>query len=205
MRIKIMAESADHTKMPTPEWSYPIESEEIDEKGQKFQINADNASKEDLARRLNLLALNDLSAKLIATRQNKRVIYVSCHFNAEVVQKCVVTLQPVTDHISEEFEAWFADPDQVVSFARARHERDKARETQERPMLEEQEDPEPIIDGKIDLGELVTQYLSLAINPYPHSPEALAKKEREENSGLASDQERINPFAALKSLKEEKE
>jgi hypothetical protein len=35
------------------------------------------------------------------------------------------------------------------------------------PFLDESEDPEPVIDGKIDAGELVAQYLSLAIDPYP--------------------------------------
>ena len=87
-----------------------------------------------------------------------------------------------------------------MSFARARHERDKDRGVEERPMLEEHEDPEPIVDGRINLGELVTQYLSLAIEPYPRSEEA--KKILEENNNSMPARE--NPFAALKTLKDEK-
>jgi hypothetical protein len=67
-------------------------------------------------------------------------------------------------------------------------------------MLEEYEDPEPLVDGKVDVGELASQYLSLAIDPYPHAPGVEPVGEDPEIE-LKRDKE--NPFAALQALKKE--
>lgn len=196
IRIKIMAESADHVKIPTPEWSHKIEADEIGAKEVLVKLLPNADQKKDLCQRLDLLGIKVLSAELKLKRKNKRVIHVQGNFNADVTQKCVVSLEPVPAKITDRIEAWFADPEQAVSFARARHEKDKAH-SEEHPVLEEHEDPEPIIDGQIDLGELVTQYLSLALPEYPRS-EAAAQKLDEANDALPKKE---NPFAALSALK----
>lgn len=195
-----MAESADHKHANVSEWSHFIEVEDIQDKDMRLTISPDEEEKVHLARRLEIEKLKSVTAKLILKRLNRRVVKVKGEFVANVVQNCVVTLKPITNKIEDSFEAWYADPDQAVSFARARHERDKDRGEEERPMLEESEDPEPIVDGRINLGELVTQYLSLSIDPYPHSEEA--RKVLEDNNDKPPARE--NPFAALKALKEEK-
>jgi uncharacterized metal-binding protein YceD (DUF177 family) len=195
-----MAESADHTKRIVSEWTHLVEAGEVTAAEMRMQIAPQEENKKDIAKRLGILQLQSLKAKISLRRENKRMVKVSGSFKASVVQECVVTLQPVSEQISENFEAWFADPQQVVSFARARHERDKEKSEIERPMLEEYEDPEPIIDGQIDVGEVVLQFLSLSINPFPRSKEAQAAFEREEGD---SPKKRENPFAALKALKDD--
>jgi len=198
-----MAETADHTRKEIPEWSHFIKMDEVEDKELSLHIAPDVEGRKNLAKRMGLVSLDDLQADIKIKRQNKRVIKIHGSFSARVTQSCVVTLEPVQDHIEDTFEAWFADPDQAVSFARARHERNKDMGGEEEfPMLEEEEDPEPIIDGRIDVGEVVTQYLSLALNPYPHSKEARELLEKEEAENNLSTKE--NPFAALKALREGK-
>ena len=68
----------------------------------------------------------------------------------------VVTLELVADEINTDFEAWYADPGQAVSLTKVRYDKQAQKGRVEVPILEEHEDPEPIIEGKIDLGELVT-------------------------------------------------
>ena len=124
---------------------------------------------------------------------------------ADLTQACVVSLAPVTAHIEEEFEGWFGDKSSAVSFARARHEREAKKGHVEAEVLEESIDPEPIVGGKADIGELATQYLSLALDPYPHA-EGVAY---EFSAGPATkDAEGANlrksPFEALKDWKEKR-
>ena len=36
-------------------------------------------------------------------------------------------------------------------------------------LLPEEEDPEPVVDGMIDVGELAAQFLLLGVDPYPRA------------------------------------
>ncbi|MCB9973528.1 MAG: DUF177 domain-containing protein [Rhodospirillales bacterium] len=195
-----MAETVDHANVIIPEWSYLLPVEDVGEAEVRLTISPDAEARKNMARRLNLLEVSDLVAKLKVKRRDKRVIKVGGTFKARVVQECIATLKPVPDQIEETLEGWFADPQQAVSFARARHERDKMKSDHEFPVLEEAEDPEPVIDGKIDLGELVTQYLSLSLNPFPRSEEVSGLEASGESDSAPR---RENPFAALKALKDE--
>jgi uncharacterized metal-binding protein YceD (DUF177 family) len=151
---------------------------------------------------MNLLSLDRLEARVVIQHRAGDVAYhVKGRLEADVTQACVVTLEPVKDHIEEPFEAWFSDPQGPVSFARLKHERELLKAHGEIPLLEEKDDPEPLTAGKIDLGELVTQYLSLAINPYPHAEGAVFHDPPEGAAARGEAEGLKNPFAALKDWK----
>ena len=114
----------------------------------------------------------------------------------------MVTGEPVPAEITDDFEAWFIDQDKAVSFAKIRQDKLKANSHAEMPILEERDDPESLLDGQIDLGEQVVQFLSLSLNPYPHAEGAdypLKEGDREAMSDI-----RKNPFAVLKDWKDGK-
>lgn len=184
----------------TPEWSHMIDVEEIGSAPVKFDIAPDESQINSLLGRLGVKKIEDLQAHITVGMKNM-VYHAKGSVQAKITQDCVVTLDPIVTEINEEVEGWFADAEAAVSIAKARHERDLKKGQVEVPMLEESEDPEPVIDGKIDLGELATQFLSLAINPYPHAEgveyEFGDDKSQEEASDL-----RKNPFAALKDWKD---
>jgi uncharacterized metal-binding protein YceD (DUF177 family) len=189
------------------EWSYLVEEDEIGSKPVKLEIYPSDKELSALARRLEVLSFKSLKAPVTLRRlDGSMVVHVKGRIVADLTQKCVVSMEAVAEHIDEEFEAWFADPGKAVSFAKAKRDRLSDKEKEEHPVLEEQDDPEPIIDGKIDLGELVTQYLSLFLNPYPRADgvelknEGAADEQSEEGKVSAYD----NPFAALKEWKARK-
>jgi len=62
-------------------------------------------------------------------------------------------------------------------------------------MVAERDDPERVVDGLIDVGELVAQHLSLNLDPYPRADDAGDPVELQ-TGPVAS------PFAALASLKD---
>ena len=186
----------------TPEWSHLFEVSDIADKAASVSISPDEESRKNLAKRLGVLSLEVLSTDISLKRESGgRAIHVSGSLKAKLTQKCVVTLEPVKEEIAEEFEAWYADPEEAISLVKVRHDREAAKPGGEHPILEEKDDPEPIIDGQIDLGELVTQYLSLALNPYPRADGVEYEHGDDPDKPAQPADIRKNPFAALKNWK----
>lgn len=187
------------------EWVYRIDAEDIGSSPQSYFISANEEELKALARRLNVEKLEEVNASLTITRQAGGLrLHVQGRLKAKVVQKCVITLEPVEGWIEEDFEAFYADTEQTVSFVQAQKDRQSKKGHQEVEVSEEMDDPEPLIDGAIEVGELVTQYLSLAINPYPHIDGAQYEYGDEGAQGREPSPLRKNPFEALKNWKDKR-
>lgn len=181
--------------MSQPEFSRPVDVATIAPDGLVRTIEAKPDELRNLARRLELLAIDRLSATLRLRRvRGGEMVEVSGEIDADVVQACVVTLEPVRSRVQDSFEELFAPPHLVPEF--------DPDEEVDLAVLEGM--PEPIENGRIDLGEVVAQNLSLSLDPYPRAPgvpfvgdeeEAPEAKTQEEG------EERRNPFAALAKLK----
>lgn len=182
------------------EWPYAVSVEEIDARPKIFTFTADEQERADLARRLNVVSVEEARAS-VTVQKAGGVIHAIGSVSAHVTQNCVVTLQPLRSVIEDEFEGWFGDKDSAVSFARARNEREAKKGHAEVEILEESVDPEPILNGKVDLGELATQYLSLGVDPYPRAQGAASAHIEDEK---AAAQSRKSPFEALKNWKEKR-
>jgi uncharacterized metal-binding protein YceD (DUF177 family) len=152
------------------EWSYWLDVTKLEpERPIKLEIAPSDESRKDLARRLRVREINRLFAKLAVSREPGSILVnVAGDLEAQVTQDCVVTLEPIRQDIRETIDAWYADPAEVVSFSKARREKLAKLSGTELEVLDEKDDPDEIVDGQIDIGELVTQFLSLAIDPYPH-------------------------------------
>ncbi len=184
------------------EWSYWIDTEELERTSNKMSIAPDEAARKRLAQRLGIVSLDSLQADIKISRQpGEAAFHVNGHIDAKLTQECVVTLEPLDVHVEDDFEAWFADGEAAISIAKARHEKLNEKGHGELPVLDERDDPEPLIDGKLDLGELVTQYLSLSVDPYPHA-EGVEFEEIAEGVGDEGEDLIKNPFAALKDWKD---
>src|SRR3546814_375293 len=112
--------------------------------------------------------------------------------HAEVIQGCIVTGAPVPAAIKEDFNILFCPQFRTAA--------------DEEVELHEGEMDVVFYDGAlIDIGEAVAETLSLALDPYPRSPEAeMALREAGVSSEeqAARDEEeakaRRSPFAALR-------
>lgn len=182
----------------SPEWSVMIRAEDVPPKGKTLEISPDAKEKAALAALMDIVSLDELNADLSITRESAHILYVQGSFKGKITQSCVITLEPVVSEISDEFEAWYADETRAVNFKRAQHEAQSKKELLEVPMLEESDDPEPMLNGEIDIGDLVTQYLSLALPSYPCKEGALAEVGSKLAADIEKNQMKLNPFAALK-------
>ncbi len=190
--------------LPEPEWSFCVSVDDARKpNANSWKISPNEKQRAGLATRLDVLKLESLSADVTVELDGPHLFYVHGNFAAKVIQECVITLEPVENDVADNFEAWFSEQEKLMHFKKLQQDARVKKENIDLPILEEKDDPEPVINGQIDIGEVVTQFLSLAIDPYPQKqgarlPESViqvAEKEGAEKSVSG----RANPFAALKN------
>lgn len=190
------------TTTHTNEFSHTLRADTITSAPYTFNFEADERARALLAKRFGILGVQSLKGSGTVTRQSDGLtLYVRGHLDAEVTQACVATLDPVAEIISEDFEAYFLDESQVASFSRARKKKEELDggsildDIEEQPIPEDHEDPEPIVGGIIDIGEVAAQHLSLSLDPFPRSQAA-----KEAEPGPILEEPKPSPFAVLKDL-----
>lgn len=173
-----------------PEFSRQVRADRVHDREMVETIEAGEAERRALAERFELEAINRLTATVRLRRlQGGPMIRVVGNLEADVVQTCGVTLEPVPAHISEEFTALFSPDDRPGD-----DDEDLEFDMEFGPESEFEDGPEPLENGRIDIGELTAQHLSLALDPYPRADgEAFIEHIEHEE-----EEEKVpNPFAAL--------
>jgi uncharacterized metal-binding protein YceD (DUF177 family) len=168
-----------------PEFSRLIAIEGITpDKVRKETIEASDKECAALARRFDLRELSGLKAKIAIRRvTGSPTVRIEGDFEAEVVQTCVVSLQDVHGEVKGHFETFFSE---------------EGADVPGEILLEDDETaPEILAHGMLDMGEVVAQYLSLELNPYPRAPGvSLAAQLAEVGAEVKN-----NPFQVLEGLK----
>lgn len=126
---------------------------------QSIEATADECT--EIAARLQLETMTRFAASFELSRaENNPIISVEGALTADIRQLCVVTLEPFESAVNEAFHASFTteqsasdDGQDVIVDAAA------------------DDEPEPISGGRIELGELAVQMLSLSLDPYPRRPD----------------------------------
>jgi uncharacterized metal-binding protein YceD (DUF177 family) len=138
----------------------------LSDDGLEVAIEADAGERAALAALDGLVDIAKLVAVFRVTRRPKSMVNVRGRVTATITQTCVVSLEPFETEIAEEVDVDFM---RAEDLARAERENAAARD-QAKVDAEEIDPPDPIIDGKIDLGALAAEFLALALDPYPKKP-----------------------------------
>jgi hypothetical protein len=179
-------------KLPFP---FPVDVAQLPAGGRDYAVKADQVEREAVARHLDLTALARLVAD-ITVLPKAGGIEAKGRFEADVTQACVVTLASLPATVKGDILRYYETP-------RLRKSAGK-RKTQEPEFPAagwidpDDEVPDPIIDGHIDLGALVVEELALHLDPYPRVPGATFQTAAAENTPEAAPS---GPFAALADLK----
>lgn len=157
-----------------PEFSRPVPLARLGRDPFRREIEARPQEREALARRFGLLALDRLAATVELARRSGGSVLLEAAFEAEFVQECVVSLEPVRGAVRQRFALIYAP------------------QAAEGEIEIEGEGPtvEPLAGEAIDIGEAVAQELSLALPEFPRDPAAAIE-------GLAEAGGEERPFAAL--------
>lgn len=152
--------------------------------GERLDLVADDAERNAIGKRLELLSLDRFEAHVTLGRTGD-VVRVEGRLVAAANQACVVTSEPVAAHVDEPFAIVFMPEPQFDS-----HD--------EEIELGEADCDTVFYDGAlIDLGGAIADTLALSLNPYPRS--AGADAALREAGVLTAEQ--ASPFAALAALK----
>ncbi len=182
--------------MPEPSilpLSHPLRVESIKPRGSHLEIAPAGEALARVAKALDLPSIEGLRARFELSRNGERV-KLEGEIAAELHQICIVTLDPFPVSLKVPVKLDFA-PEAEVAAAIARQEsRDDKGEIDLEILLNEEDPPEAIVDGTIDLGAITVEFLALALDPYPRKPGA------EFDPGLAGTPDE-SPFAVLAKLK----
>ena len=169
-----------------PEFSRLLLLDDLGDEPLTREMTATESERAGLAARFGVVELRSIGAELTVSAVGSRGVRVEGRAHAELVQDCVVTLEPIEERIAEIV---------AVSYL---PEGDDAFEQDEIVAVDD-EDVETLEGDSIDLGELVAQTVAAAVDPYPRKDGAEFGKASRlgDNEGGV----RENPFAVLKGLK----
>ena len=156
-----------------------------------FALDAAPAERDALARDCDLPGVDALSAALSVRRDGAAGLHVTGTVSARVRQVCVVSLEEFATDVVEPVDVRFAPEAEVEELAAVRAARPGGDD-------EDLEDlPDPIVNGRIDLGSLAAEILVLGLDPYPRKP-GVVFSDPVPGAGEEPD---VSPFAALRTLR----
>lgn len=166
--------------IPALPYSDPVRLHQIGA-GLSRRLEPDAEARQRIARALNLKSLDRFEADLEVTatasgwRLTGRVV-------ADAVQSCVLTLEPLPVHIDERFEINLVEAlDTPPS------------EEGEIDLELDDNSPDVVENGQIDLGQYAVEQLALHLDPYPRKEGAVFEQPPEPGE--------ISPFGVLRTLK----
>ncbi len=170
-------------------WQVPIALDDIDDAGRHVDLVADGDIRAAVAETAGLRDLPRLEASFNLTRRGAGGLHVTGRVSATVGQDCVVTLEPLTNEVEEDVDLLFVPPRPATGKA----EPAEMSEAPPRRRTQAGDEPEPLIDGGVDLGRLAIEFLILGLDPYPRKPGAVFQPPQEVSP-------EAGPFAALAKL-----
>ena len=171
--------------------SIPVPTHEIGVGGFAVSFSADEGARNALAERFELQGIGGLKVEGKLWPENNAEFLFRGRLTADVVQTCVVTLDPVENKVDEEILLRFVPADRFDEQV-----------LEEAIDVEEEEDTEPYTDDVIDLGPAVAEYFGISLDPYPRKPDAVAPETPAARVVPEEDfkPQRENPFKVLKNL-----
>jgi uncharacterized metal-binding protein YceD (DUF177 family) len=138
--------------------------------------------------------VDSFGADLQIGRWKRDGVRIKGRVRANIVQSCVVTLDPVPSEIDESFEQIFVPENSKLA-------RRPANDAGEMVLDPDGPDlPESFTGDTIDAGEVVTEFAALAIDPYPRK-EGIEFADHIEDTG--ENDKKPSAFAALKDWKKD--
>ncbi|MFS8038268.1 YceD family protein [Xanthobacter sp. AM11] len=162
-------------------YSHVVAVGDLPPHGLALELVPDAAACAALARHAGVLAVEGLRARLHFAPEGGAGVHLTGELVATVRQACGVTLEPFDTPVREAIDVHF------VPQGTAPREVDEE---------SEQDPPDEVVDGRIDAGALVGEFLALGVDPYPRKPGAVFEPPAEDVAAQS-------PFAALARLKGE--
>ena len=167
-------------------FSYPIQIDKLTPAEKKFSLVADAAQKAWIAEIFQVEGVKSFHAEISVKPEKKSsIIKVLGRVEAELEQISVISLDSFIKKYETDFEVLF---DSKATYAQIREEFEDINE----------EAPEPVVNGEIDLAAVAMEQIAILIDDYPRQEGEIFEFESEfdEETTAAN-----NPFAVLEKIK----
>lgn len=181
--------TSDRVSLPL---SHSVRVETIRPRGTEVTVRAEAGQLPAIAAMLGVAALETLEARYDLARNGERV-KLEGRIRAKLEQSCVVTLDPFPVTLDVPLKLDLVPETDPIFAAREADSGDADIDIE--VMLNEEDPPEPIEGGVIDLGAITLEFLALALDPYPRKPGVSFEPP-------AADEAEPSPFAVLAKLKQ---
>lgn len=141
--------------------SFPVHVARLPKKGMRATIEADADQRAALARAHGLSSVERFRAELDVSAWKQGGVRVEGSVAANIVQPCIVTLEPVEQVLDEEVSALFVPEGSRLSVPRRSAEGEIVLD------VEGDDGPELFSGDTIDVGQLAEEFFALGIDPYP--------------------------------------
>ncbi len=175
------------------ELTYPLHWTDVPNNGVQKKISASQVECKELAKTLDVVSISQVNAQFEITRWRRTGLKITADIRAEVVQDCVVSLENICSRLHEQAE-WFFLPQ-----IRSTKNTDMETVLQIDPLGGDPADP--LVDGKVDLGQLLTEHLCLMIDPFKRSDSVDFETMYKDVQGkTANEFSTASPFAILETI-----
>lgn len=170
-------------------YSYKVKVGHVASNPISITFSADERECAQIARIWDVTKIHSFAGTAAVSRWKRDGVRVKGLVEVDVEQPCVVTLEPVRQRISEDFEALFVPENSKL----ARLNLDPSGEMILDP--EGPDAPETYSGDSIDLGAVVAEFAALALDPYPRAEGSQFAGHIESDP---AEDEKKSPFAVLK-------
>jgi uncharacterized metal-binding protein YceD (DUF177 family) len=167
-------------------YSVPLPVATLPPQGDVRRVEADAAARLKIAQAYDLAAIERFVIDARMTPDGKGGVHVTGGVDANVIYTCVVTLEQFPAQLREPFDMRFVAP-------KLRQAKDKLIEIDF--SADDEDPPEEIENGLIDLAAVALEFFGLALDPYPRKAGAAFAEPLPDGTP-------VSPFAALAKLRD---
>ncbi len=183
----------DSAPVKTLPFSRPLDVATVGDAGVRQTVVADEQERRRVADADGLNGIESLVGEFRLRRDGRWGLSVTGEVKARIRQTCVVTLEEFETDVVEPVDVRFMPSSEIEAEAARR-----ARVVVASGDEDEQPDlPDPIVNGRIDLGALVGEFLALGLDPYPKKPGTTFVEPLPPSEESAD----VSPFAVLGKFK----
>ena len=170
-------------------FSHSVRVRDVPASGKKLHMEAGPEELAVLADELGIAGVERVEADLEVLPVGNNSLRVRGTVDGDVVQTCIVTLDPVRQSVRETVDVVFLP------------EEERGTRGEKTILLDpdDEEERDYFAQGRLDLGPIVREHLALGLDPYPRKPETEFQPHIEDDTS-----DRVSPFDSLKQLKNRK-
>ena len=169
--------------------SFKVQVSHLPKKGVRVHVEATERQRAALAANHGLLSVEAFAAEMLVAPWRGDGVKVTGTLSADIIQQCVVTLEPLPARVETPVEGVFVpEGSRLARVPEGEH--GEIVVNADAPDM-----PETFAGNAIDAGALAEEFFELALDPYPR------KQDVEFDQPGGDGGERVSPFAGLSVLK----